>query len=460
MKLSLRSKLSLSYILIIVLTIGLISLLANIFLDNQFQKYVISKQEQKTNEILNLISQQYTVNNTWEIEYLERIGMNALENGFIVKILDTNDRTIWDATLHNNGLCQQMIYNMSENMSSYNVNWKGEYVEEEFPIYYENEIIGTLKTGFLGPYFFSDEDLNFINTLNKLLLFIGLISLVFAFILGTIISKTISHPISRVISKAHLLSKGQYGDKIKDNSKTKEIMMLVETINNLSDDLKKQEGLRKRLTQDVAHELRTPLTTVQGHLEAMIDGIWDADQKRLKSCYDEILRIKRLIRSIDSLARVESENLKLRKEQFDISKLIKQILNNFENDFIKRKIKVHFEYSSKLVFADKDKISQMLINIIENAIKYTNGGDIYVSVQSNDVLTEIVIEDNGIGIYEQDLPYIFERFYRTDKSRNKETGGIGIGLAIVKAIIDAHKGKIIVDSKKDEGTKFTIYLYK
>lgn len=459
MRYNLRSKLSLSYVLIILVSVGLISLLSNIFLEKQFQNYMITQQERKTNEMIDLISQQYGTDGSWKIQHLETIGMHALENGLIIKVLNKNNDTIWDATEHNNGLCQQMIYNIRENMFSYYANWNGEYVEKEFPISLGNETIGILKTGYLGPFYFNDDDLTFINTLNRVFVIIGLLSLIFAFILGAIMSKRISKPISNVIDKAHQLSEGKYGDIILTSSNTKEINSLIESVNSLADTLKKQEELRKRLTQDVAHELRTPLTSVQGHMEAMIDGIWEADKERLQSCYDEILRIKRLIGSIESLTRIESENLKLNKEKFDVSRLIQSIINNFEKDLETKNVKIHFENMRNDITADKDKLSQVFINLISNALKYTEpGGDIYISVTNKDNIIKLVIQDNGIGISDEDLPYIFERFYRTDKSRSKETGGIGIGLTIVKTIVNAHNGTITVESKKNEGTKFTIQL--
>jgi len=274
-------------------------------------------------------------------------------------------------------------------------------------------------------------------------------------------AKRLSTHISRVITTARMISKGYFDDRITETSTTRETAQLIETINNLAETLEKQEALRRRLTADVAHELRTPLATLQSHMEAMIDGIWEPDRERLKSCHEEIVRINRLVGDLEKLAHYESENLILIRTNFDISELIGRIIKNFENDFANKGIDIRFTGEKEILYADKDKISQVMVNLLSNALKYTSeGGKVEVRVKGSDETAEITVRDTGKGIPPEDLPHIFERFYRADKSRNRLTGGAGIGLTIAKAIIDAHKGNIQVRSKVDEGTEFVILLPK
>jgi len=196
-------------------------------------------------------------------------------------------------------------------------------------------------------------------------------------------------------------------------------------------------------------------------MEAMIDGIWKPDVERLKSCHEEIMRINRMVGDLEKLAKYESENLILTRTSFDISDLIRNIIRNFENDFLNKGIQAVFIGEKEIVKADKDKISQVIINLLSNAIKYTpQGGTVEVRVTGFHDVTEIVVKDTGEGILQDDLPHIFERFYRADQSRNRMTGGAGIGLTITKAIVEAHKGKIQVQSKVNQGTEFTILLPK
>lgn len=458
---SLRSKLTFSYIIIVVIVVGVISLVANTYIKKQFQDYVINRQEKQTNEIIKLIVLQYQEDKLWDTDYLVAIGMNALQNGMVITVSDENNRQIWSAMEHNYGLCEAMIAAMRKNMYSYTNNWQGEYLEKSYPLMVNGNKIGTLTTGYVGPYYFNDDELIFFKALNMLFAIIGVGSLTLAFILGIIMSLRISKPLNRIAKKAVLLSEGQYKEKMKDVSNTKEIDMLINAINDLSEALEKKEKLRKQLTQDVAHELRTPLTSVQGHMEAMIDGIWEISKERLSSCYDEIIRIKRLIGSIEDLSVIENENILLSKEKFELSNLITKILNNYENEFFAKNIKVVFHPKDILIYADQDKISQVINNLISNALKYSeNNGLISIDTIEHQEVIEIIFKDTGIGISETDLPNIFERFYRVDQSRNQKTGGLGIGLTITKSIIEAHGGTIAAQSKINEGTTFVIKLPK
>lgn len=446
---------------IVVTVVGLIRLMANISVQNKFQDFVIHKQKKQTQEILDLISLSYEDTLDWDTNYIGVVGMNALQNGLIIKIKDENDRSIWSANEHNHGLCQDMITNMWSNMNQYSGKWEGRYQENTYPIMSKGERIGTLTTGFVGPYYFTDEELIFIEALNRLFIVIGIGSLVLAFGLGILMSYRISRPLKKAANKAALLSEGKYKERLKDGSNTKEINILMDTINNLSDALEHKEQLRKQLTQDVAHELRTPLTSVQGTMEAMLDGIWAMDKERLTSCYDEIIRIKRLIGSIEDLSKVENENAFLHKEDFDISNLLIRLLNNFESELAAKDISVDYDRQSVYLCADQDKMSQVFSNLLSNAIKYSDkGSKIHIHILDSLKKVEIRVKDTGKGISEEDLPHIFERFYRADKSRNRETGGIGIGLTITKTIIEAHEGTIRAESKLGEGTEFIMVLPK
>lgn len=461
MKYSLRTKLSLSYVFVALISVFIISVLTNFLLEKHFSEYIIENQERKNKEIASLISQQYKSDGNWDTDGIENICINALGQGMIIKVVDSNQKVIWDARLHNNVLCDQKIAHMAENMSSRYPNWKGGYVEDIYPVTSKLSTVGRVEIGYYGPFYFTDSDVAFISTINRLLMGVAVFSLILSLVIGAVMAKRLSTPISRVISTAEMISKGYFSDRTSEQSSTKEISQLTKTINNLAETLETQEVLRKRLTADVAHELRTPLATLQSHMEAMVDGIWKPDIERLKSCHEEIMRINRMVGDLQKLAKYESENLILNKTSFDISEIIQNIIKNFEREFMRKEIDVSFIGEKEFVYADKDKMSQVIVNLLSNALKYTQqGGRVDVTVKASADTTEISIKDNGRGIPDDDLPHIFERFYRADKSRNRLTGGAGIGLTITKAIVEAHKGKIQVQSKVDEGTEFSISLPK
>jgi len=317
MKTSLRSKLSFSYAVMALLLVALISFCINVLFQNQFKDYVIKQQKQKTQEIINLVDKQYnTLDGSWNLSAIETIGINALEQDFILKVKDETGNTLWDATVHNNGLCVQMLSQMKMNMLSHDPNFKGGYEQTSYSLKVDFKEVGHAEIGFYGPYYFTDNDINFLNTINVILIAVGIISLIMALLLGAFMAKRISRPISKAISAASQISKGNFKQRISQKSGTREIIQLTDTINNLADSMEKQESLRKQMAADVAHELRTPLSNLQSSLEAMIDGIWAPSGERLESCHEEIIRINRLVGDLEKLERFEAENSMLSISEF------------------------------------------------------------------------------------------------------------------------------------------------
>lgn len=461
LKISLRTKLTLSHVATALICVALISLFSNILLERRFQDYIKSNQEKKNKELVSLFYNNYKSNERWNTDSIQDIGIYALEQGMIVEVRDQSGNIIWNAMSYNNGWCNQMLEHMANDMYSRYPNWEGKLEQVNYPIFHEGEKVGSIDVGYYGPFYFNDNDMAFISTLNRIFISVGIFSLLLAFLFGSIMSKRITTPVTRVINTAQMIAKGYFGDRSFEKTSTREISQLNDTINDLADTLETQEKLRKRLTGDVAHELRTPVATLQSHLEAMIDGIWEPSSDRLTSCHEEIMRINRMIGDLERLARYESDNMILNKEKFSLCESIKRIMQNFENEFAQKNIKLNIECENNMIFADRDKINQVLINLITNALKYSNfEGQITIVAADSGNNTTIAVSDNGIGISEEDLPFIFERFYRADKSRNRMTGGSGIGLTIAKAIVEAHKGSISVSSKLDEGTVFTVTLPK
>ncbi|MFT8314042.1 MAG: ATP-binding protein [Clostridium sp.] len=461
MKSSLKTKLSLTYALVAVISILMISLTINIFLEKQFKTYTMENQENKNKALTDLIGKQYGDNENWNYKTIESIGMNAIEQGLIIKLNDNSGKVVWDASTHNNGLCKQMIDHMENNMNKYYGGDSGKYEEKLYTVYNGNRKIGSLQIGYYGPFYYNDNDIAFIKTLNKILLGVGIASLFFAVLLGLLMAKMLSSPISRVVKAAQNIANGFFDNRITEKSETTEIDLLISTINDLTETLENQKNLRKRMSADIAHELRTPLATLQSHLEAMIDGIWKPSIERLESCHEESIRINRLVGDLENLAEYESENYKLSKVKYDIYDQVKKIMYNFQADFKNKGVNINLNGKREFVFADKDKISQVIINLISNSLKYTpKDGNVEIIIDKSDKEIIIKVKDTGRGISSEDIPYIFERFYRVDKSRNRLTGGAGIGLTIAKAIVNFHKGNIAVKSNLGKGTEFTVLLPK
>lgn len=288
---------------------------------------------------------------------------------------------------------------------------------------------------------------------------VGIISIVFAAIAGIILAGKISVPVKAATRAAKDIARGNYNNRINTDICTMELSELGNAVNHMAESLDNQEMLRRRLTSDVAHELRTPVANVSSNIEAIIEGVLEPTNERLSSCYNELERITGIITELEKLRQIEGENMILHIGHVDIYELAKEVKLIFENEMSKKNIRCDIIGEHIDVCVDKDKMSQVLNNLISNAVKYTdNYGNIQITVIQENENVVITVEDNGCGIDDNDIQYIFERFYRTYKSRNRSTGGAGIGLTITRAIVQLHGGTIHVESKKGVGSLFKVTI--
>ncbi len=459
---SLRTRLSLTYAVLALLLVGSVSFFVNYFFKLQFNDYVVAQQKQTNQNIVNLVDRQFDASTgEWNENAIENIGMSALDQGIILKVKDLAGNTVWDATVHNNGLCMQMLMQMEKYTESQNPSLKGGYVQTRYELSDNLRQIGEADIGYYGPFYYTSNDVSFLSRINSILGAVGAASLLLALLLGAVMSARISRPIAKAVDAASEIARGNYKERVKETSTTREILQLSAAVNNLADSLEKQQKLRKTMAADVSHELRTPLASLQSALEAMIDGVWEPTGERLESCHEEIVRIGRLVGDLERLERAEAENAVLNPEEFDLAVLVRHIVHNFEPDFYKKGVSLSLAGDSAVLLADKDKISQVAVNLVSNALKYTpEGGRVEVVTRNAEDAAELIVRDNGNAIPPEDLPNIFERFYRADKSRNRLTGGSGLGLSIVRAIVEAHGGSIGVTSEPGAGTVFTVKLPK
>ena len=241
---------------------------------------------------------------------------------------------------------------------------------------------------------------------------------------------------------------------------TYETDQLSNSINYLVSTLEKEDTLRKRLTSDMAHEIRTPLTTLQSTIEAFLYGVWEPTEERLESCHEEIIRLSKLVEKLENITRLEEEKIDLKIEKFKLNDEVMQIVDLLKPQYENKNIKLDLKYSEEIIInSDKDKIKQIIINLLSNAFNYTNeGGNVEIDLKKREDKVSISVRDNGIGISNEDLPFIFERFYRVDKARDRKTGGTGIGLTIIKALVDSLGGTIDVRSRLGKGSVFIVEL--
>ncbi len=275
-----------------------------------------------------------------------------------------------------------------------------------------------------------------------------------------ILSRRILSPIKALTKAARRLGQGDFSQRLELKDKG-EVGELARAFNSMAGDLKRAEQLRRNMVADVAHELRTPLSNIRGYLEAVNDGLMKADAKAIQSLNEESNRLSRLVDELQELSLAEAGELKLQRQAGDISRLIDQAVVAVQAQATAKGVSLSTDLGEELpsVNIDSQRMAQVLHNLLDNAIAHTDHGDsITVSAVREGDCIEVAVTDTGEGIPDEDLPNIFERFYRVDKSRARATGGSGLGLTIAKRLVEAHGGSIEARSEPGKGTRFTFTL--
>ena len=458
----LRSILAIRFAMLVLAAISLISIISNIMISHEFEEYVKEQQELEASDIAQNISSQYrAANGGWNIDYIHGMGMYALEDGFIIKLYDQDENILWDAEHHDMTLCHEIMQSITVLMQKERPDLDGNFVTHRYELKQSGTMVGTLDISYYSPYSMNKNDFQFITALNRILVAVGSVSLIGAGMMGIWLANRIAKPISKVVEITQKISAGDYDTRFQKDIRTKELHELVHAVNQMAESLEEQETLRKRLTSDVTHELRTPVANISSYMEMMADGILEPTPERLQNCYDELQRLSGLISDLEHLRQVENENLVLDKSDVDLRELSQAVMRNFEIQLREKHLSGQVTGDAAIVSIDRGRMQQVITNLLSNAIKYSNdGGIVRVVIEDTEDSGMIHVEDSGIGIPQEDLNRIFERFYRTDKSRNRKTGGAGIGLAIAKTIVQAHQGKISVQSEEGKGSCFTVVLPK
>ena len=463
MKRTIKWQLLLSFVSLSFILVGAFSWITLNLLESHFADYVRERQESELEEYSTDLENLYQQNGTWEenSQAIQRIGRNALQQSVIVRIFDEDGQLLWSPSASEEEDAKNKVQDHLLHMQQMVGGMESEYVQSRSPLYDGTEEIGIMEIQSVGPYAYTEHDALFISDMESKLVFVAFISLLIPLFFALVVSKKLSSPIVTINDFTQKIAKGRYSSLSLEETGIREIDDLLVSVNDLSLQLQHQQKIRNRLSSDIAHEIRTPLTTLKGNIEAMIDGVWEISEERLYRCYEEISRITRLIGEIDRINELESQESQLQKTTFDLTELAQQIVDNFQPMLVENKLNCSVSGNRVFISADRDKIHQVLTNLLANAIKFTpSGGRIDLYVSQSKGTTSFRIIDNGQGIPPEEVGQIFERFYMAEPSRNSKLGGQGIGLSIVKGIVNAHQGTISVDSIYGKGTTFTINLPK
>ncbi|PRX58825.1 signal transduction histidine kinase [Cohnella sp. SGD-V74] len=286
-----------------------------------------------------------------------------------------------------------------------------------------------------------------------------LVAIVLAVFLGFYVAKRISAPLVHMTRVAERMTDGEWSTRVDIKGKD-ELADLGASLNTLAEQLQQHEQLRVTMTEDIAHELRTPLATLKSHMRALEDGIWEPTPERIHSCYEEIERLTQLVAELEDLTHVESPGFQLKRKEESLAAIIERGEELVAAAYREKNVHLRCSVSPYIqVFVDHDRMIQVLVNLLSNALKFTpEYGEVRIEGSEDSGHVWIRVQDTGTGIPQEDLPYVFERFYRADKSRNRKTGGSGLGLTIVKELVAAHGGEISAENR--EGAAFTIRLPK
>ncbi|MDN5312663.1 MAG: two-component system, OmpR family, sensor histidine kinase BaeS [Thermoanaerobacteraceae bacterium] len=298
----------------------------------------------------------------------------------------------------------------------------------------------------------------FFRTISRYSFLAVFFGLVIAIVVGYLISRQLTSPIKKLSDTVRLFTRGERDIRLTVTGDD-ELGTLAADFNAMADSIKKSEELRKNLTADVAHELRTPLSILRGTLESIQAGVLSPTPEVILSLQDEIIRMSRLVKDLSDLSRAEAGNLELNREEISPVEL-KEKFSYFKTEAEFKGIDFIVDIPPDLpkISVDVVRITQVISNLLTNALRHTASGKIELSAKSSKDGVLFSVKDTGCGIKQEDLPHVFDRFYRAEKSRSRTTGGMGLGLAIARSLVEIHGGKIWVESEEGKGAEFKFFI--
>jgi len=288
-----------------------------------------------------------------------------------------------------------------------------------------------------------------------------------AVVVSLLVSRQVIAPIREMRTASQRIAEGRYAERVHvrgnpARNELDELALLAVSFNQMATKLEQTENMRRQLIGDVTHELRTPLTAIKGSMEGLMDGVLPAEPATFRDIYAEADRLQRLVDDLQELSRVEAQAYELDLKPVAIDELVEGVVQRLGRQFKDKGVDLGTDLAQDLplVLADSDRIRQVLINLVGNALQYTpSGGQVSIRTSQEDHQVRVDVRDTGIGVPPEHLPHLFTRFYRVDKSRSRAGGGSGVGLTIARHLVEAHGGKIWASSLGEgKGSTFSFTL--
>jgi two-component system sensor histidine kinase BaeS len=323
----------------------------------------------------------------------------------------------------------------------------------------DGSVVGTVLTTNQPPVRSAIEDRYLANT-NLALLIAAVGGALIALILGLFVARTLTRPTRELTAATRALARGDLQQQVTVHSHD-ELGELAQAFNQMSADLARATQLRQQMTADIAHDLRTPLTVIGGYVESMRDQVLNPTPERFDMIYAEVQHLQQLVEDLRTLSLADAGELRLNRQPTAPRALLSQVAALFQHRAEQQQVALIVEADDALPELDVDegRIIQVLSNLVANALRYTSeGGHITLGANGRSDGVDLIVRDDGTGISPEALPHIFERFYRSDQARQSDTGESGLGLAIARSIVEAHGGTITVESKLGVGSEFRLRL--
>lgn len=280
-------------------------------------------------------------------------------------------------------------------------------------------------------------------------------------IIGVLLMRRMVYPLSAVIAASESVASGNFGVRIKLKKSNDDLYALGEHFNHMTEALERNNNERRAMLADIAHELRTPLSVLRGRLEGMMDGIYPPNETNIAPALEETYMLERLVEDLRLLTLIESRQLRFENKETDLVELARKTLGVFEPQADLKNIDLIMDTDEKelLAVVDPQRVEQVIGNLIGNSLRYVpENGKVWLSLIKKSDTAEIIVADNGIGVKEEDLPFIFDRFWRSEKSRTRASGGAGLGLAICKQLIEAQGGCVFASNRPEGGLQVTVSI--
>ncbi|MFN8439924.1 MAG: ATP-binding protein [Caldilineaceae bacterium] len=446
---SLRNRFLLLVIVVLAVTGVMTTWLASRAIAQRFQSYVVSSQKTSLDRLEKMKT---IVPGMVELMYEEHGGWSEVPS-LLQQLSDLSGQRI-------------ILFDDKEKMLiDTGANSEGQPSPEEIdgtiiPLRNEGQAIGSLLLTPLVNTQLAHSQSLYITAVNQALLWAVLGTGIFALILTWVLTRGILHPVEDLTGAVQRMTSGDLKQRVTVTSKD-EIGDLGHSFNVMADNLARAEQARRHMVSDVAHELRTPLSNIRGYLEAMQDGVVERSCEAINSLHEEALLLNRLVDDLQLLALADSGHLPLVRHPTQVGEVVEKAVQiaGLRVNGSGIQLNAAVERNLPILELDAERIGQVLHNLLNNAFTYTpQRGKITVNAQRHNGAVEVSVLNTGEGIPTEHLPYLFDRFYRADKSRSRATGGSGLGLAIVKQLIEAHGGRVWAESKVGEWAKFTFAL--